>query len=104
MFLRRLSALLLPISLVALLGFEQPMASLKICGPPTAAGPGAGDLLSVIVPGRPEESILWFRMNDADDPAIRMPPLAKSVVHDEGMDLIHAWITELGTTLGEGCP
>jgi uncharacterized repeat protein (TIGR03806 family) len=87
-----------------LLGFEQPMASLKICGPPTAAGPGAGDLLSIIVPGRPEESILWFRMNDADDPAIRMPPLSKSVVHDEGNDLIHAWITELGTTLGEGCP
>ena len=80
------------------------MSSLKICGPPTAAGPGAGDLLSVIAPGRPEESILWFRIDNADDSAIRMPPLSKSLAHTEGVDLISAWITELGTTLGEGCP
>jgi parallel beta-helix repeat protein len=87
-----------------LLGFEQPMSSLKICGPPTAAGAGAGDLLHIVAPGLPEESILWFRMDNADDSAIRMPPLSKSVVHTEGVDLIHAWITQLGTTLGEGCP
>jgi len=47
-----------------------------------------------IVPGDPAASVLRFRM-DSVAPGIRMPELAKSVVHDEGVDLIHDWIASL---------
>ena len=47
-----------------------------------------------IVPGDPATSVLRFRM-DSVAPGIRMPELSKSVVHEEGVDLIHDWIASL---------
>lgn len=52
-----------------------------------------------IVPGDPDQSIAIFRMSSALD-GIKMPEIAKSVVHQEGVDLARAWIQTLSGT----CP
>ncbi len=62
--------------------------------PPVAAGRGSGDRRFGIVPGKPNESILVFRM-ESDDPGIRMPELGRQLQHREGIDLIKAWIREM---------
>jgi hypothetical protein len=59
-----------------------------------AAGGGAGDLLYGIVPGIPEESILIYRMNTTA-PDEMMPELGRSLIHNEGVELIHSWISQL---------
>lgn len=69
-------------------------AASGICKPPVAAGRGAGSFQYDIVPGHPEESILTFRM-DSNDPGIKMPELARSVVHEEGLALVTEWIRSL---------
>lgn len=65
-----------------------------LCKSPTSAGAGAGGKLYDIVPGLPQDSILVYRM-DSVEAAIKMPELAKSVVHEEGVDLVSAWIQSL---------
>ncbi len=69
-------------------------AASGICKPPVAAGRGAGTFQYDIVPGHPEESILTFRM-DSNDPGIKMPELARSVVHEQGLALVTEWIRSL---------
>jgi uncharacterized repeat protein (TIGR03806 family) len=64
---------------------------LGFCKQPIAAGKGTGDRRHDIEPGKPDESILSFRMDSAD-PAVMMPELGRSVVHREGVELIDAWI------------
>jgi len=61
------------------------------CKLPIAAGKGTGDRRYGLVPGKPEESILVYRML-SDDPAVMMPELGRSVVHVEGVQLIREWI------------
>ncbi len=61
------------------------------CKLPIAAGKGTGDRRFGVVPGRPDESILVYRM-DSDDPSEMMPELGRSVVHQEGVQLIRDWI------------
>ena len=68
--------------------------SLGIMKSPVAAGAGSGGLQYDIVPGNPEESILVFRML-SDDPGIMMPELGRSLVHQEGIELIEEWIDSL---------
>ena len=62
--------------------------------PPIAAGKGSGDFQYDIVPGKPEESIFIYRMK-SNDPAIRMPEIGRSVVHEEGVALLTAYIESL---------
>ena len=64
---------------------------LGICKPPTAAGRGTGDHYFDIVPGRPDDSILPYRLA-AKEPGVMMPELGRSTVHREGVALIRAWI------------
>ncbi|WP_266156533.1 SO2930 family diheme c-type cytochrome [Dyella silvatica] len=64
---------------------------LGICKPPVAAGRGTGDHLFDIVPGKPDDSILAYRMASAD-PGEMMPEIGRSTVHREGVALIKAWI------------
>jgi len=64
------------------------------CKAPIAAGRGTGGRLFSIVPGRPDESILLWRM-ETSDPATRMPEVGRALVHDEGVKLIRAWIESL---------
>ncbi len=77
------------------LNLEAPVdRNFGICKSPTAVGQGSGDRLYDIYPGRPDESIMLFRM-DHTDPAIAMPELGRSTVHTEGVALIAKWITSL---------
>ncbi|HEX7813490.1 SO2930 family diheme c-type cytochrome [Dyella sp.] len=64
---------------------------LGLCKPPVAAGRGTGDHLFDIVPGKPEDSIVPYRMA-SKDPGEMMPELGRSTVHQEGVALIKAWI------------
>jgi uncharacterized repeat protein (TIGR03806 family) len=61
---------------------------------PVAAGKGSGGLLYDIVPGQPNNSILYFRVTSTD-PGIMMPELGRSIIHQEGVDLIQQWIKEM---------
>ncbi|QOI98807.1 MAG: hypothetical protein HRU69_03310 [Flammeovirgaceae bacterium] len=67
---------------------------LGIGKPPVAAGRGSGGLNYDIVPGKPEQSILYYRINSAD-PGVMMPELGKKMIHQEGVDLIHEWIRSM---------
>ena len=62
-----------------------------ICKKPIAAGGGSGGLKYGIVPGKPEESIMIFRMASTV-PDEAMPEIGKTIVHDEGLQLITDWI------------
>ncbi len=61
---------------------------------PVAAGKGSGGLRFDIVPGKPEESILFYRIL-SNDPGVMMPELGRTTVHKEGVDLIEQWIKGL---------
>ena len=62
--------------------------------PPIAAGKGSGDLQYSIVPGSPNESIIIYRMN-SNDPGVMMPEIGRSIVHQEGINLITEYIKNL---------
>ena len=61
---------------------------------PTAAGRGSGGLTYVIQPGRPDASILAYRIN-SNEAGIAMPELGRSLIHDEGVALIREWIASM---------
>jgi mono/diheme cytochrome c family protein len=44
------------------------------------------------LPGQPERSSIWFRMQ-ARDPIAQMPPLGSKLVDHPGVDLVAAWIS-----------
>ena len=58
---------------------------------PVAAGRGSGNLKYDIVPSKPSESILVYRMASTD-PGEMMPEVGRKVVHTEGVELIREWI------------
>lgn len=68
-----------------------------ICKKPTATGAeGSGGHQYDIVPGNAAVSILAFRLGDAATSAsARMPPIARSVTHDEGHTLVEQWIRDV---------
>ncbi|PTU32705.1 parallel beta-helix domain-containing protein [Stenotrophobium rhamnosiphilum] len=68
--------------------------SYGICKRPTATGTeGRGGRTYDIHPGNVADSVLAFRTGpEATLPAARMPPIARSVVHIEGHDLLEQWI------------
>ena len=61
---------------------------------PVAAGKGSGGLLYSIVPGKPDESILQFRIESLH-PGIMMPELGRKLKHEEGVELVRQWISEM---------
>jgi len=65
-----------------------------ICKPPVAVGRGSGNRPYDIFPGKPEQSILLYRM-EHDDPAIMMPELGRAMSHAEAVELISDWIAAL---------
>ncbi len=73
---------------------DHPMGAMGYCKPPIAAGRGAGGFLYSIVPGQADQSILSFRMATTD-PGMMMPELGRSLVHDEAVALVYAWIDQL---------
>jgi hypothetical protein len=67
---------------------------------PVAAGKGTGDRRYDIVPGKPDESILMYRI-ETDEAGMRMPNLARAMVHDEAVALIRKWIEQMEATTGK---
>lgn len=65
-----------------------------VCKTPVAVGRGSGDRPYDIYPGRPDDSILVYRMQHSD-PAIAMPELGRASVHAEGVKLISDWIASM---------
>lgn len=61
---------------------------------PVAAGTGAGKLFFDIVPGKPDESILVYRLESLD-PGVMMPEVPRRLVHEEGVALIREWIASM---------
>lgn len=61
---------------------------------PVAAGRGSGGRKFSIVPGKPDQSILVYRM-EQNDPGIRMPEIGRNVRHEEGVSLIREWIRQM---------
>jgi uncharacterized repeat protein (TIGR03806 family) len=77
------------------LNIDAPLGrNLGVCKTPVAVGRGSGDRPYDIYPGRPEDSILVYRMQHTD-PAIAMPELGRSAVHAEGVALISDWIAAM---------
>jgi uncharacterized repeat protein (TIGR03806 family) len=74
---------------------NQDQGKLGIFKTPEAAGAGGGDFSYDIVPGHPEISILPYRMGKLNDPGKMMPQIGRKLVHQEGVELIRAWITQM---------
>ena len=75
------------------------LAHSGICKRPNSAGNVAG-LTYDIVPGRPDDSILIYRVASTA-PKTMMPQLGRSIVHTEGVTLLRQWIASLPS---ESCP
>jgi uncharacterized repeat protein (TIGR03806 family) len=65
--------------------------ALGILKTPVAAGRGSGGHTFDIVPGKPDESILTYRLTSTD-PGDRMPEIGRQTVHAESLELIRVWI------------
>lgn len=65
---------------------------------PTAAGPASRGYEHAIEPGAPDRSFLVSRLR-ATDPVRRMPRTGRTLVHEEGIALIEAWIAGLDPAL-----
>jgi len=70
------------------------MMELGVGKAPVAAGKGSGGRSFSIVPGRPDESILVYRI-ESTDPGIMMPEMGRKLVHAEGVELVREWILAL---------
>ena len=70
---------------------EKDIRKLGVNKPPVAAGRASGNLKYSIVPGKPEKSILLYRMK-SQDPGIMMPESGRTLAHSEGIRLIETWI------------
>ena len=61
---------------------------------PVATGRGSGGNKYSIVPGKPDESILLYRM-ESMDPGIMMPESGRALTHQEAVEMVREWITQL---------
>ena len=73
---------------------ETDPTALGILKTPVAAGRGSGGHSFDIVPGKPDESILMYRLQSTD-PGEMMPELGRKTVHTESLTLLRAWINAM---------
>lgn len=73
---------------------EASATRLGVCKPPVAAGRGTGGHRFSIVPGAPEQSILHWRI-ESTEVGVLMPEIGRSLIHEEGLALVGAWIAQL---------
>ena len=85
-----------------LLASQHNPAAFGVNKPPVAAGIGSGGREYDIVPGRPDESILAYRIASTH-PGVMMPELGKRLVHEEGVALVRQWIAAM-TALSRSPP
>jgi uncharacterized repeat protein (TIGR03806 family) len=77
---------------------ETSAAQMGICDvAPSASNPSWGWLsgTKLLAPGDPERSALWLRLSAPGNAAMAMPPLGRHQVHEQGVELIAAWISAL---------
>ena len=67
------------------------------CKAPIAAGQGTGGHQYGIVPGNPERSILYYRMQSRD-PGAMMPELGRNLLDEAGSALVAKWIGDMEST------
>jgi uncharacterized repeat protein (TIGR03806 family) len=70
------------------------MAKAGVWKTPIAAGRGSGGRWYDIVPGKPDASILVYRM-ESRETGVMMPELGRRLADDEGLALVRAWIASL---------
>ncbi|WP_299788525.1 SO2930 family diheme c-type cytochrome [uncultured Shewanella sp.] len=70
-----------------------------ICKQPPGWDGGAKGLSYDIVPGDGEHSILLYRQ-ELNSPKDRMPPIGRSLVHTEAIEVIKQWIDSLSPAIG----
>jgi uncharacterized repeat protein (TIGR03806 family) len=80
--------------------YEENPFHLGVCKKPGSAGNGTGGLTYDIVPGDPESSILWYRMQTAELGEM-MPDLGRALVDERGVELVAEWIRRLEGTCSE---
>jgi hypothetical protein len=73
---------------------ETDLSALGVGKRPVAAGRGSGGMLFAIDPGHPDSSFLLYRMASLE-PGVMMPQIGRTVAHDEGLDLIRAYIAAM---------
>ncbi len=74
--------------------YETEPIALGIMKTPVAAGRGSGNLKYDIVPSKPDESIIVYRMASTD-PGEMMPEVGRKTTHKEGVELIKEWIKSM---------
>jgi hypothetical protein len=67
--------------------------SFGVCKRPGSAGAGQGGEFDV-VPGDSAHSILWNRIHTTES-GKRMPQIGRTLLHDEGAQLVADWIDGL---------
>jgi uncharacterized repeat protein (TIGR03806 family) len=85
---------------LVLVAWEEEPTKLGVCKGPVAAGSGTGTHLFDVVPGKPEDSIMIFRMSSTD-PEIKMPEIPNLLPDEKGVGLISEWIQSMSPA---GCP
>jgi uncharacterized repeat protein (TIGR03806 family) len=80
--------------------YDEDPFHLGVCKKPGSAGGGTGGLTYDIVPGDPESSILWYRMQTAEIGEM-MPDIGRSLVDERGVELVAEWIRRLEGTCSE---
>ena len=73
---------------------EENPTALGVLKKPIAAGRGSGGLEYSIVPGKPSESILLYRV-DSDDPGVMMPELGRQMIYPDAVEVLTEWIAEM---------
>ena len=73
---------------------ESKKINLGIYKKPVATGRASNNMSYSIVPGKPDESILLYRMQSLD-PGIMMPESGRFLEHAEAVELINKWIKNL---------
>lgn len=73
---------------------ETDVTKLGINKTPVAAGRASADMLYSIHPGKPEKSIMIYRLQSLD-PGIMMPEMGRRTVDAEGLALLSEWIKEM---------
>jgi uncharacterized repeat protein (TIGR03806 family) len=61
---------------------------------PIAAGRGSGGRWYDIIPGKPDQSILTYRI-ESTEPGVMMPELGRKLVDHEGIALVRSWIASM---------
>jgi uncharacterized repeat protein (TIGR03806 family) len=73
---------------------EQDKLKIGIGKTPVAAGRGSGNLRFSIVPGKPDESIILYRIKSTD-PGVMMPELGRTQMQPEAVALIREWVSKM---------